>query len=193
MRRLTALILALGLVSIGTSQAEAKNMNGKFGVGFQQTLLGVQGLSFAYWATPRLLTRVVIGAGFTLDKENSNTTNLETALGVKYVLVSTKYANLSVGARADLAWASSLSGEGDATGGGSNVTQWGVEVPLEVEFWFSDSISVNLATGATFTMVPSEGPLLTPSGIGGVSSPDYKGIGLGAGTLFGNAGFTFYF
>jgi hypothetical protein len=193
MRR-TALVVGLVILLAGVVPrgAEGKNMNGKFGFGYQQTLLDVQGLSFSYWASPSVAIQVIVGAGFSLDEGNSNTTTLKSAVGVKYVLLGTRYANLSVGIRGDLAWRSGESMD-DPAGKGANVTQWGIELPLEVEFWFSDAVAINLGTGAMFTGVPSRGALLSPGGLGGVSSPNYKGIGLGAGTLFGNAGFCFYF
>ncbi len=187
------LMLSVLLVAfvVPLSSAQGKNMNGKFGFGFQRTMLDVAGFSFNYWTTPKLSLQVVVGTGFVLNANNDNATTVLASGGLKYVLFSTKYANLSVGARADIAWASTVTSEGQPNS--NNVTQWGVELPLEVEFFFSDSFAVNLATGATFTMVPSEGALLTPAGLGAVAEPEYKGIGIGTGSLFGHAGFSFYF
>ncbi len=195
MKRTILMITLMLALFGGTTELLAKNMHGKFGAGYSQTLLGVQGLTFGYWSSPDLQLLMTVGAGFVLDENNANTTSLLTSLGFKYVLIATKFANLSAGLRFDLAWSSrqeAPSSTGDPVVS-TNVTQWGIEAPIEVEYFFSDSFSVFLATRVTFTMVPDGGPLLTQSGLGKVDQVDYKGVGLGVGGLFGSAGFSFYF
>jgi hypothetical protein len=183
----------------------AKNMHGKFGVGYQRTMLSAQGLSFTYWATPMLAMSYLMGAGFVLDAHNDNTTVLLASGGIRYVLAGTKFANLSVGGRLDLGWATKLTLADPSAAGGfkdaSNVTQWGVEVPIEVEYFLSDAFSFNLATGMTFAIYPDgtsrQSAMLDTAGLGSpvAADPDgnSKGVGLGVGGLFGHAGFTFYF
>lgn len=190
-RKLLLIQIALSLV-FAPSIILAKNMHGKFGVGGNQTLLGVTGISFAYWSSPELELSLTLGSGFVLDPDNNNTTTVLASAGFQYVLIATKYANLSLGVRADVGWASKVAANGDVIGG-SNVTQWGLEIPIEVEYFFSDSFSIQVSTGAHFTMVPSEGAVLKPGGLGSVVEGDYKGVGLGVGSLFGGAGFRFYF
>ena len=123
-------------------------------------------------------------------------------------------ANLSFGAMADLGWSNKLvydsgvfiDGKGNTTvvqSTSTNRIQWGVEFPMEVEFFFSDAFSINLAAGMFFTVVPSapndftagasNASILEPTGLGEVNSPDEIGIAIGAGGLFGHAGMTFYF
>ncbi len=232
-RHIPSLICLLALIFSATPIA-AKNMHGKFGVGFQRTLLGVQGFSFAYWMTPKLCFVTTAGLGF--DRTDINqvreviaadgtattdvvaseswSTSLLAAAGVKYVLYGTKYANLSLGIIADLGWANKLiydadtvvDAEGNAQTVQSTATnriQWGVEVPMEVEFFFSDAFSINLAAGMFVTAVPSApanysganstAAILAPTGLGQVDAPDEVGIAIGAGGLFGHAGMNFYF
>jgi len=184
-------------------QASAKNMHGKFGTGYQRTLLGAQGLSFTYWGSPQLALCFQLGAGFVLDANNDNTTTILAAGGVKYVFFGTKFANLSLGAKLDLGWATKLTVPHVGTDGApgtrdiSNVTQWGVEVPLEVEYFLSDAFSFNLATGVTFTAYPNDvdrsNAFLATEGLGSPGEGEFKGVGIGGGALFGHAGFTLYF
>jgi len=214
MKRQNLLVGALvcGLLLLGPGDAGAKNMHGKFGVGFQRTLLAAQGLSFAYWATPKLCAGLLGGAGFARrgDKES---VAIYVAGGAKYVLYATKFANLSVGVLLDVGWLSrwpysylTTVGEGEDAStvvehtSADSILQWGVEIPVEVEYFFSDAFSVNLATGFTFTMTPELGhdpiedfSLFEAQGLGVVTEPGDKGIGLGVGSLFGHAGFRFYF
>ena len=189
---------------VGAPATSAKNMAGKFGAGYNQTLLGVRGLTFGYWSGTDLQLSMTVGSGFVLDASNSNTTTILASVGFKYVMVATKFANLSAGVRADLGWSSRQESTtagattpkdttGVTSGPTTNVTQWGVEAPIEVEYFFSDSFSIFMATGVTFTMVPKGGPLLTQQGLGSVDQVNFKGVGLGVGGLFGSAGFAFYF
>ncbi len=218
------MVAGLLLVLGAAGPAQAKNMHGKFGFGFQRTLLGAQGFSFNYWATPRLSAGVLAGLGFSLDADDDSSTTLLGSIGFKYVLVSTRYANLSAGLAADLGWANriryhALDDSGnpayedvkDASGKTSQVavihqvkspTQWGIVLPIEVEYFFSDAFSINLATGFSFTMTPdlpddapadTQAAILRQDGLGTVSLANQKGIALGAGSLFGHAGFSFYF
>jgi len=221
-------------------------MNGKFGVGFQRTLLGVQGLSFGYWMSPTLSFTGTAGMGFEvydvyvltgkvddagaavkenglnvmmIGTERTDTTTILGAMGLKYVIYATKFANLSVGATVDVGWKSKLvydspaeqeldeatqvldsDDEGSAiTRWQSSVLQWGLEIPIEVEYFFSDALSINLAAGFTFTMVPEleqqvrNKAILDQEGLGAVRESNYTGIGVGVGGLFGQAGFRFYF
>ena len=230
-RHIFALLFCLAL-ALAPATGAAKNMHGKFGVGFQRTLLNVQGFSFAYWMTPKLSFLTTAGLGFARTEVNLPvaaddgtgaieirtsevwSTKLLAATGIKYVLYGTKYANLSFGALVDLGWANKLIYDADtvvdadgnaqvAQATASNGIQWGVEFPMEVEFFFSDAFSINLAAGMFFTVVPSapdnytEGSstaaILAPAGLGEVSNPDEIGIAIGAGGLFGSAGMTFYF
>ena len=187
------------LAAFSASTASPKNMHGKFGFGLQRTLLGVEGINLNYWASPKLAIGFVLGTGFVLDAENNNTSTVHGSGGLKYVVYATKFANLTVGVKADVAWASKVEDAEDSELNASNVTQWGAELPLEVEFFMSDSFSFNLAAGATFTMVPEKPAkftenlvLLKSSGLGGVERENYKGIDVG-GALFGHMGFLFYF
>jgi len=166
-------------------------------------MLGVEGLSVTYWTTPNLAIGITAGAGWLLDDHDSgegdkdlSSTRVYFAGGIRYVLKSTKYANLSIGALADIGWTSNaISGEGASAEELGSETQWGLEVPLLAEFFFSDAFSVHLATGIVFTAGPAKGQVLDPArptGLGVPNQVEHKGVGVGTGDIFGMAGFTFY-
>ena len=62
-----------------------------------------------------------------------------------------------------------------------------------VEYFFSDSFSVNTSFGFVIVIIPDEGKVLNTSGTGTADKAGEIGIGVGAGGLFGTAGFTYYF
>jgi len=195
------LLLCLGALALCPATAGAKNMNGKLGFGLQQTLLGANGLSFTYWATKKMAIDIVAGAGIIIPDKGDTTATILAAAGLRYVMLGTKHCNLSIGAKVDLGWANKLyytNGAGETLDQG-NVWQWGVEIPIEVEYFFSDAFSINLGTGITFTMLPelpgktSDEAILDASGLGYTTGSKDMGIGIGVGSLFGHAGFTFYF
>ncbi|MFT7624267.1 MAG: hypothetical protein ACI9WU_003454 [Myxococcota bacterium] len=188
-----------------TAPAEAKDMNGKFGVGFSQTLGGVSGLSARYFATRQLAFEIDFGASFLT---NDNSTDLLFAVAVLYAPVQHRHANLMVGVRVDLGLRTSpTSAQQTVTIGeavntetqsrtpevGEATAQINIEIPLIVEFFFTDSFAINLAAGIVIVIAPEGGPILDVSGPGAVLEGGDVGIGIGAGGLLGSAGFTFYF
>ncbi|MFH1529125.1 MAG: hypothetical protein ABIK09_00145 [Pseudomonadota bacterium] len=207
MHRLTILALAATLLVPG--RVEAKNVQGKLGFGYQLTLAGVQGFSLTYWAAEKFAMQFIAGAEFKLDKKNEVNSTIHLGIGGRYVLMSTRYANLSIGLRAVMAYAPNLwttssilrchpDGDGSvceeeiSTATESNVVQFGVELPIEVEYFFSDTFSIMLGAGAMAVFVPKAGAILDPGGLGAVHQAENKGIGIGTGAVFGAAAFNFY-
>lgn len=199
--KLAAGAMALALCLVLPCPVQAKNMNGKLGFGYQQTMLGVRGLSFSYWIAKKVSIDIVAGAGFIIPDSGSNAVTIVAAAGLRYVALGTKHCNLSIGALFDFGWASRFpyTDSADVSQTARNVTQWGVEIPVEVEYFFSDAFSISLATGATFTMLPklsdkaSDEAILGQEGLGYSTGSKDMGIGIGVGSLFGHAGFKFYF
>ena len=190
-------------------RAEAKNVQGKLGFGYQLTLAGAQGFSLTYWAGERFAMQVLAGAEFKLNKKDDVNSTIHIGLGGRYVLMSTRYANLSIGLRAVMAYAPNLwtyssvlrcSPDGEdsicveetSMSTVTNVLQFGVELPIEVEYFFSDSFSMLLGAGAMAVFVPKAGGILEPWGLGAVHRSEHKGIGIGTGAVFGSAAFNFY-
>ena len=204
-RKTTFIVICLLVFPLAAS---AKDMNGKFGVGMTQTLGGVTGTSFRYWVSRAVGVEATLGVSL-LDKDGvRSSTTLNGALGIFYAFVQKRTANLSIGVRANLGFRTAPSAVGQSVKVGDAVdsqgksltyeaTQmtWQVngEVPLMVEYFFSDSFSVNAAFGFVVVIIPDEGKVLHTTGAGAADEAGEVGFGVGAGGLFGTAGFTYYF
>ena len=200
-----AIITALTLVA---QPAQGKDMNGKAGVGYSQTLGGVSGVSFRYWATKRFGIETILGASLVDRADLQSSTAIKTALGVMYSFAQHRDVNLSIALRLDIGFRDSPTesqssqrvAEGidkekpSKTAEASEATfHFNLELPLIVEYFFSDNFSVNLAVGLVFVFVPDAGAILETQGPGATVTRDELGIGVGAGGLLGSGGFTFYF
>jgi hypothetical protein len=208
----------------------ARDMSGKFGVGYQQSLGGVSGISARYWIGDFALIGTV---GLDLVKLGSGETpaGLALAVGGVYAFSLSENANLCVGLMADFGYRNKSANRrvvylGDeckysCPNGQSNLTsectlnctpkqeiqensvfQVNVEVPLVVEYFFTDSFSFHLATGIVVTIVPEKGRALdseivrngaTGVGASGGSGGREVGVHIGSGGVLGTAGFTYYF
>ncbi len=197
---LAAVVLASTTV---TPSAHAKDMKGKFGVGFTQTLGGVSGLTARYFAARRLAFELDVGASL-LTKASSS--ELLLAFGILYVPVQHRHANLMIGVRGDLgirtnqtpqpvSISDAINTETQSTTPeiGDSSVQVNIEVPIIVEFFFSDSFSINLSAGVIVIIAPSDGPILESTGAFAEVDGGEVAIGIGTGGLLGSAGFTFYF
>ena len=199
---LVALLLVPGM-------SEAKNMQGKLGFGYQSALTGARGFTLTYWAAEHFALQFLAGAEFKLNEKNDVNTTIHFGLGGRFVVMSTRSANLSIGLRAVMAYApnlwvhatslrctpdraDSVCVEEISTSTVTNVLQFGIEAPIEVEYFFSDAFSIMLGAGVMAMFVPKHGALLEPWGLGAVHDADYKGIGIGTGAIFGAAAFNFY-
>lgn len=188
--------------------ATARDMNGKFGVGYDQSLGGVSGLNLKYhvgnigiWGT----------LGFDLFKpaESDPRTAVRFAVAALYDFARFEVVNLGVGIRADVGWrngeavtADRRKAAGCATGTvcplvqeGGSIWQVNLEIPLVAEVFFTDHFALHVATGLTFTILMTEDVAL-PQETGRLSTDTKEkgfGFGIGNGSLFGSAGFTVYF
>jgi hypothetical protein len=201
-------LLFVTLVLCMAVPAQAKDMQGKFGLGYTQTLGGVSGLGFTYWATRKLGIETVFSVEVIDRRSLRSSTAVYSALGILYSIVQHRHANLSVGIRADLGFRTFPTERqqtvvvGDAVDTESqsvtpeateSTVHINVEFPIVAEFFFSDSFSVSLAVGMVAVFVPDEGAILETNGPGATVKRDEFGFGIGAGGLLGSAGFTFYF
>lgn len=206
MRRFLA-CLPLALVLLAPATTEARDMNGKFGLGYEQTLGGVSGIHLKYHVRDFVIQGIV---GFDLfkPKDLDPRTAVKGSVGVVYNFARFEIANLGVGIRADLGWRNGEAVTADARkacvkeGGTSCDTlsrgsRWQVnlEVPLVAELFFTDHFAVSLQAGVLFTFVTQAEKAL-PQSTGQMSSDTAEegfGFGFGGGSLFGAAGFTVYF
>ena len=95
--RRTLTVLALVALLLFPGVSEAKNMQGKLGFGYQSALTGARGLTLTYWAAERFALQFLAGAEFKLNKKNDVNTTIHFGLGGRFVVMSTRSANLSIG------------------------------------------------------------------------------------------------
>lgn len=207
LRLRTVMLGLLAATFLVAPEAQSKDMNGKFGLGFTQTLGGVSGIGARYWATRRWGIEAVVGVSL-LDVDRIRvSTDIMVAVGVLYGLIQHRSANLSIGLRADIGIRArpsvarsrtvvvgdAVDTEGGPAGPADTTVQLNLEIPLLVEYFFSDSFSIHMAFGLLAVIVPDDGLVLETDGPGSASDEIDFGFGIGAGGVLGTAGFTFYF
>lgn len=181
MRKVSALLATVATMTLLATTASAKDTDGKFGLGYDQSLGGVSGLTARYWIGD-LGIQGILGVDFVKpDKGDSKMTFLF-GLGGIYNFAKSEHANLGVGLNIDLGYANS----------GDSSFQFNVAIPLRAEYFFSDAFAVNVSTGLTVAIIPKKGQVLKKAE-NNAADPKDLGFRVGAGTLFGNAGFTYYF
>ena len=208
-RLLTVLVL---LGTFAPAPSVAKDMSGKFGIGFDQSLGGVSGINLKYfigdfslWITP--------GVDLFAPKDGDTALAFNVALAGIYNFARSDQANFGGGLRVDFGYRNKAAGD---------TWQVNLEVPLVAEFFFTDHFAFHLSTAIVLQFIPDTGPALeaptsaslTKNGSnstvttivtttdGGkttqavtTTTTGHQGIGFsfGSGSLVGSAGFTYYF
>jgi hypothetical protein len=185
MRNITALLTTVAAITVLATTASAKDTDGKFGLGYDQSLGGVSGLTARYWVGDFGI-QGTLGVDFV--KPDSGDSKMAFLFGLAgiYNFAKSENANLGVGLYIDLGFANKA-----MTGGEDSSFQFNFAIPLRGEYFFSDHFAVNLATGLTIAIIPKKGRVLDANN--SASSPKDFGVKFGAGGLFGSAGFTYYF
>ena len=181
---LCALALA-GLLLAGAT-ASAKDMNGKFGVGFDQSFGGVSGLDLKYFLGD---IQISLTPGFEMFKPSSGSAAIafNVALGGIYNFARSDQANLGFGIRGSLGYRNKQAG--DCLSGA-------IEFPLVAEYFFSDHFAIHGGVAIVLSIQGTKGAALTPPNTpAGINPHAGKGVGLGIGNggFLADAGFTFYF
>jgi len=185
MRIWTGRITLIFIFLLFASELHARNMDGKFAIGYGQGLSqsGVSGLAIDYWVG-YVKVGTLVGFDLWFPDEGEGRTRLKASLHAFYAVVRARSANLNIGIRGNAGF--DVIGEEQATG-------LGVEIPIEVEFWVTEHVSLTGHVGLTMDILDGdENPLLEGAGM-----DDGKGKGvnlsLGATGFAGGVGFHFYF
>jgi hypothetical protein len=191
----------MGIAIISPTDVHAKDMRGKLGIGANTTLTGAHGLTVRYWPNRSLGIEIMGGAIIAGGSSDGDRINVVFAAQISYVLREIGRANLLFGVRGIIAYVNdeAISGATETPTSTNSYLHPAIEAPFTIEYYFSDSFSLQLAAGLAISFIPKEGSLL-PGGqlFGDIttshSDRDFDTImGLGSGGLFGSAGFTFYF
>jgi hypothetical protein len=189
----------LGLLALAP-QAHAKDLEGRLGLGIEQSIGGVSGLTLRYWPSVRLGVQATVGGSFAngLGEDESEVGALMGAsVGILYNVSRALHANLGLGLRAAVGMRTEAMRNAGVPAGGElrsgDDVQVSLELPIVIEYFLSESFSVSVATGFLVVFVPSDGPVLTPKGHGGSTTPDTTGFAIGAGSITGSLGAVYYF
>lgn len=198
--------VALGLALLTASPALGLDLSGRYGVGYEETLTSVGarqmaevvsassvtntatpdvragGLSFRWWLGNVGLEGI---AGLSLRLPNNAPGEFGgfVSVGALYNLVRTPRVNLSVGGRVLTGLARANNAAGDA---GPWRTGFAVELPLRVEYAFTDQFAIGAAVGPTISWSSAQRHPLT----GAQNALD---VSLTRGDFSGGLGFTYYF
>lgn len=189
MRRiLPTLVLALALFAPG--RADALDLTGRFGVGYQTTLSGAQGLTARYQASPSIGLELLggLGAAWADDDEIGKFDALFVAGGFSVILASDERGTISLGTRVNVGTSFNHTVAVD------RVTDIAFEVPLCIEYFVTPHFSLRAGVGLVFAILHQEAGVLGESDelnaserVGGSS------VAFGTGEVLGNAGFTVWF
>jgi hypothetical protein len=176
--------------------AHAKDMNGKLGVGLEQSLGGVTGIALRYWPGAAFGIVGVVGVDIISIKEEDRrglATTFTGSVGFAYNFARSLHANLSAGARLALGYQSKRAAQLVEPLRTGSILQVIVEIPVALEFFLSDNFSVGVATGLMFVFVPKDGAALDGKGHGETKIPRSIGIGIGSGAITGTLSAVYYF
>lgn len=181
-------ILAIGLCL--PVAVRARDMNGKFGLGLDASTGGVSGLGFRYFIGNIKLDLTLGVNAFIPSGAGDTHIGFYAGPAVFYEFARATSTNLGIGIRANLGYQNKA-----ATGGSGAIFEANIEIPLEVEYYFSSHFAMHFSVSILFDIIPKNGRVLNNKGASGQGVPAVKGFGIsfGAGSLVAGAGFTYYF
>jgi len=189
-------LVALAALTATAAPARAKNMDGRFGLGLEQSLGGATGIAVRYFASEVLCIGATLGVDVAIVDQGSSTdvsAGVEASAGVAFHLARGQHAHFSVGLRTTIGYRS-LDAlrliDPEATAGDVQIA---IELPLALEVWLADNLSVGAATGILVNFVPSGGAQLDGDGAGTNVPPGSIGIGIGAGSVTATLSVLYYF
>jgi hypothetical protein len=167
---------------------ERLDNRGRLGIGYQASLGGAQGLTLRFGAGPVVLSGLVGLRLISPDGEDLDTRfGAEFAVAVAIPFQRWDGTHFGLGIRAAIG-AQHIQVRNADTNELEGADPFGMafELPLYVEAWLSQRITLLVETGVVLNVIGDENSPLRerPAGIE---------IGLGTGGLFGSAGLAFYF
>ncbi len=208
MKKLTLLLIAVFLLP--AAAAQARDMNQKFGIGYEQSLGGVSGINLKY-----NIKDFQIGAtvGFDIFKptDSDPRTAVRFAVGAAYNFARFKSVNMGIGVKVNAGWKNgeAVNAErraklncvdGQSCDGlvlSDDVWQVNIEIPLTAEIFLSDHFAFTLSAGFVITILTEDevvlgNDALNPAMAATTEKSGY-GFSLGMGSMLASAGFIVYF
>ena len=172
MKKLSLMALAVAASSLFAANAFAVDLNSKKGIGYTDTLNGVNGLNFQF-GVGNIILEGILGISMDSPKDNDGMgRNLTLGLGGHFQALRAEQAAWTIGGRINIGNGQPVTPKGADTPDG--VTEFGLSIPTRV-YWFPNKhISLHVETGIDIQLVGDKGAAL--GGFGG---------GQGEGTYFG--------
>ena len=198
-RRLFPLAAAVALAAFAAlgASAHAKDLNGRLGVGLEETIGGATGFAVRYFVSEGVGLTSTLGVDITLvdgeDGQSKVATGFVGSFGIAVHFARSLHAHLGFGVRATFGYRSLEAAQLIDPSATSTDLQVALELPLLLEFFLSDHFSVGASTGFILNFVPKSGSSLPTSGAGGTRTPGAIGIGVGAGSIGATLAVLYYF
>lgn len=202
MRRIApTLVLALALLA--PRGAAALDIEKRFGIGYQMTLAGAQGLSGRYQASQAIGLELIAGVQniWADDDAIGSFDTMFFAGGFSFVLASDDRGLVSLGTRVNVGTSTF-----DKRASTERVTDIAFEVPLTIEYFVTPHFSLRAGVGLVFAILKeipeAEGDeadpednhvLLRNDTIDRRDPAGGSAVSIGTGELLGNGGFTIWF
>ncbi len=152
-------LLTLAALCLVASAANAAPVKGKLGIGYTDTISGVNGIAINYGVIDNLHLEGIFGMSLDSPKDNDGMGNrLGFGLGVHFQAIRSEDAALTVGARFALGSAKGATPKGASEPDG--VTQIAIDLPVRLYWFASKNLSIHLETGIGFNMIDEKGPAL---------------------------------
>ena len=194
MRRILGGFAILSLLVFASPDLSAKDLAGKFGLGYESTLGGVRGLDLLYYVNRHLAIEGVLSLDYVSAAEESPMV-FGMTIGARYNFARAKDANLGLGVRANIGY-----GNADrtkvATGGADDesIVHFNFEIPIILEYFLSNHFSLSTKVGLLIDLIPEKGAVLHPTNAYNMTTGgDTTRIAFGAPGLMAALGATFYF
>ncbi len=186
MKRLLGGLLMLVALTFAAPVSQAKDMQGKFGLGYVCTLGGVPGLDIQYYVNRFIGLEAVLGLDY-VSASNLSPLAFKMSLGGRFNFARAKDANLGVALRANIGVTNSDYMKAKVAGATEGSVHFNIEIPLIAEYFLSNHFSIFTQFGLLLDFVPKKGAVLTNG------APDTTEVHFGLPALQGLLGATFWF
>lgn len=204
------LLSVLAVCLLIPATAGARDMNQKFGIGYEQSVGGVSGINLKYHIK-RFTIAGTVGFDIFKPTDSDPRSAVRFAAGAFYDFASFKKVNMGIGLRVNAGWKNAEAvnagrrkelgcTDNDSCSGmvkSGDVWQVNLEIPLVVEVFLSDHFAFTLSAGFVITILTEDEVVLgtdrlNPSMASGTDESGF-GFSLGMGSMLATAGFMVYF
>ena len=186
MKRLLGGLAMLMMLTLAAPGASAKDLPGKFGVGYVRTLGGVGGLDLQYYVTRFIGLEAVLGLDY-VSASNLSPVAFKMALGGRFNFARAKDANLGIALRANIGVTNAAYFKQSNPLATEGSVHFNLEIPIIAEYFLSSHFSVFTQFGLLIDFIPKNGAVLTSG------SPETTEVHFGLPALQGLLGATFWF